>query len=106
MTTTSAIFGTTYHRAKWVDIADAKSRDGSPLDPWLTEGWLKEKDSAANRWLLDLVENQKAGWFVEQIWGFAEINGERHHIRKTLVKKGDEVAKARTVYDWKGMKKT
>jgi hypothetical protein len=36
------------------------------------------------------------------IWDLTLVDGERYHARKSFVKKGDEVIKIRTLYDWKG----
>lgn len=39
-------------------------------------------------------------WTAEQAWGFEEINGKRYYTRRVVVKKGDQVVKARLVYDY------
>lgn len=104
VSTTSGFFGTSRHRSRWVDVKEqTQSGYGGPIDAYLTEGWLKEPDDKAGEDnLQDFVVNEKNGWSVEQIWGFATIDGKRYHTRKTLVKKGEQIEKARTVYDWKG----
>ena len=46
-------------------------------------------------------ESVKGGWTAQQIYGFAEINGERKQVRKAVGKKGNQVENVRIVYDWK-----
>ena len=67
-------------------------------DPFLLEDWL----DADGEFVESYVDNEKAGWTGEQIWGFATINGERRHVRRVIVKKGDTALKVRLVYDWQG----
>ena len=45
--------------------------------------------------------SQGGGWTAEQIWGFEEINSKRFYTRRVVVRKGDEVERARLVYDYK-----
>ena len=108
VTSKSGFFGTSRHRSRWIDIkGQTQSGYGGPLDTYLIEGWLEEPtEKAGEDNLQDFVVNEKNGWSVEQIWGFATIDGKRYHMRKTLVKKGEQVEKARTVYDWKGKGKS
>lgn len=42
------------------------------------------------------------GWTTEQIWGFAEVNGQRKHVRRILTKQKGKEIRVRTVYDWVG----
>ncbi|PQE08151.1 lccl domain-containing protein [Rutstroemia sp. NJR-2017a BVV2] len=105
ITTESAVWGDATHRSRRVNIKKSVEDDnGKPLDPYLTDGWVmmdneKEDDDA---WIFDVVENKSRGWVIEQIWGFILVDGKKYHARKTLVRRGDEVAKARTRYEWKG----
>ena len=103
----SGVFGEMNNRTRWTSIEkEAESGGGGPLHPWLTEGWLDEKPLEDQRsHVQNWVVNEKSGWTAEQIWGFAMVDGKRYHVRKFLVKKGDEEAKARMVYDWKGVEK-
>jgi hypothetical protein len=107
-THTSGVFGTTRHRSRWTGVkGTTQSGNGGTLDPYMTEGWLEEPvGKGGEDYLQDFVVNEKGGWTAEQIWGFTLVNGERYHARKTFVKKGDEVVKIRTLYDWKGKVKT
>jgi hypothetical protein len=45
--------------------------------------------------------SQDAGWTAEQIWGFEEIEGKRLYTRRVVVRKANEVERARLVYDYK-----
>ncbi len=42
------------------------------------------------------------GWTAEQIWGFEEIKDKRYYTRRVAVWKGDQVQRARLVYDYQG----
>jgi hypothetical protein len=46
--------------------------------------------------------SQGGGWTAEQIWGFEEVTGKRFYTRRVVVRKGDEVERARLVYEYKG----
>ncbi|KAI4157386.1 MAG: hypothetical protein LQ342_008313 [Letrouitia transgressa] len=104
----SGVFGEMNNRSRWTGIgSSAESGGGGPLHPWLTEGWLEEKTAEDGKeHIQNWVVNERSGWTAEQVWGFAEVNGERHHVRKFMVKKDEEEAKARMVYVWKGRNKT
>lgn len=103
----SGVFGEMNNRSRWTSVGDsAESGGGGSLDPWLTEGWLEENTTKEGQeHIQNWVVNEKHGWTAEQIWGFAMVNGKRYHVRKFLVKKKDQEAKARMVYDWKGKEK-
>ncbi|KAL8908392.1 MAG: hypothetical protein Q9207_000811 [Kuettlingeria erythrocarpa] len=103
----SGVFGEMNNGTRWTSIgSEAESGGGGPLHPWLTEGWLDEKPVEDRRThVQNWVVNEKSGWTAEPIWGFAMVNGKRYHVRRFLVKKGDEEATACMVYDWKGVKR-
>lgn len=103
----SGVFGTMQNRSRWTGIkGNAESGDGTALESWLAEGWLEKGAGAEGaQHIQNWVVNEKAGWTAEQIWGFAMVNGLRYHVRKFLVRKGDEVVKVRMVYNWKGRTK-
>jgi hypothetical protein len=44
--------------------------------------------------------SQGGGWTAEQIWGFEEIEGKRFYTRRVVVRRGEEVERARLVYDY------
>jgi hypothetical protein len=69
---------------------------------FLVEGWLKEtEDGEVVESFVDNEGNKWTGW---QIWGFAEINGERRFTRRIAVRRKDknEVVRIRLTYDWAG----
>lgn len=66
-------------------------------DPWLKEDWLPEGEVVES-----LAINKEAGWTALQIWGFAEVDGQRYYTRRVRASKGDEVVRVRLYYDWLG----
>lgn len=48
------------------------------------------------------VENEAKGWTGWQVWGFADVAGQRMFTRRFVVRKGDQVERIRLVYDWAG----
>ena len=65
------------------------------LDGWLTQGWTAGEDL-----LQSTVTSPERGWKWVQIWGFADIEGMRYHVRKLLLDKEGTLTKCRLVYDW------
>jgi len=63
-------------------------------DSYLKEGFLPEGD------LIESYVESVAGWTARQVWGFAEIDGRRYHVRRTVVVKGSKTLRARLVYDY------
>jgi hypothetical protein len=63
-------------------------------DEFLKQGWEGE----------DVVESYAEsvdnGWTALQIWGFADVEGVRRHVRRVVTKKGKDELKIRIVYDW------
>lgn len=47
------------------------------------------------------TESLGNGWVADQVWGFAEVEGLRRHVRRVVSRKGKEVVRVRLVYDWK-----
>jgi hypothetical protein len=47
-----------------------------------------------------VITNEEAGWTIDQVWGFEEINGERYHTRRSVLVKGDAVERGRIVYNY------
>ena len=84
-------------------VEEGKSGGAKEEDiKFLAEGWLKETEDG------DIVEsyvdNEGNAWTAWQIWGFADIGGERKLTRKFVVRKKnkDEVVRVRLVYDYIG----
>ena len=75
--------------AKLEDIEDSFLRDGwaqDCVDGQLVEGY---------------VESTADTWTARQVWGFAEVDGQRRHVRKILATKPKwEDLRIRMVYDW------
>ncbi|GAB7364147.1 hypothetical protein MBLNU230_g4698t1 [Neophaeotheca triangularis] len=73
-------------------------------DAYLLEGWSSSSSSSNENENNDLirseVHSQSSTWTALQIWGFAQVDGQRRHVRRVLAKKGDEVLRIRLVYDW------
>lgn len=69
---------------------------------FLAEGWLKETEEGDI--VESFVDNDGAKWTGWQIWGFAEINGERRFTRRFAIRRKDknEVVRIRLTYDWAG----
>jgi hypothetical protein len=96
------MFGTTSHRSKFTNLRTAMGHNGKLLDPFLMEGFSEEGELRGDNKLFDIVEHQANGWVVEQAWGFGLVKNERYFIRKTIVRKMDELVRLRTVSEWKG----
>ncbi|KAL3491302.1 hypothetical protein BJX62DRAFT_237378 [Aspergillus germanicus] len=67
------------------------ARDGSP------SSWIEDEDG---QHLHCVITNEEAGWTIDQVWGFEEINGERYHTRRSVLVKGDAVERGRIVYNY------
>jgi hypothetical protein len=69
-------------------------------DGYLREGW--SKDCVDGELVEGYVESKTDKWTALQIWGFAEVDGERKHVRRILATKpGWQDQRIRMVYDWK-----
>jgi len=91
------IFGHVKGTTKWIKLEDLKDDDED--EKFLKSGWLPEihEDGAIDSY----VESVSNGWTARQIWGFAEVNNERHHVRRVCVKKGNKTQRQVIVYDYK-----
>lgn len=84
-------------------LEEAKGKGITEEDAkYLTEGWLKETEEGSV--METFVENEGSKWTGWQIWGFAEIGGERKFVRRIVVRKTDknEAKRVRLVYDYAG----
>ncbi len=69
-------------------------------DEYLREGW--SRDCVDGEVVEGYVESVTDKWSATQIWGFAEVEGVRRHVRRILAKKpGSADLRIRMVYDWK-----
>ncbi|KAF1985670.1 hypothetical protein K402DRAFT_394648 [Aulographum hederae CBS 113979] len=93
------MFGQVKESNKWLKISDLS--DSDPDDKFLKEGW--EKDVLdAGELVCGSQDNDKDGWKQRQVWGFAEVDGKRYHVRKVATRKGKEFQHLKTVYDYTG----
>jgi hypothetical protein len=67
------------------------ARDGS------SSSWIEDEDK---QHLHCVITNEEAGWTIDQVWGFEEINGQRYHTRRSVLVKGDAVERGRIVYNY------
>jgi len=68
-------------------------------DEFLKEGWL----DADGDFIESYTESATDTWTAKQVWGFAEIQGERRHCRRVVAKRpGSEDIKIRLVYAYQG----
>ena len=86
------IWGKVKGRSRYVKLAEIE-------DAWLREGWEDAKGEVVEGW----VEGVKDGWSAWQVWGFAEVDGQRRHVRKILGRReGWKEQRIRMIYEWKG----
>lgn len=90
-----AFFGQVKGRSRWIEKSEV-TEDGlkgelDKLDEEEEEGELIEATS----------EHVDGKWAATHVWGFLEIQGQRRHVRKVVVrgKNGEEV-RVMMVYDW------
>jgi hypothetical protein len=105
---TDWLFGTLQGRSRYTTmkalVEEAKGKGGIEEEDakFLAEGWLKETEDGEI--VESFVDNDGAKWTGWQIWGFAEINGERRLTRRFCIrrKNKNEVVRIRLTYDWVG----
>jgi hypothetical protein len=104
---TDRLFGTVKGRSRYSTLAktveEGKSAGAKEEDmKFLAEGWLKETEEGDI--VESFVDNEGNGWTAWQVWGFADIGGERKLTRRFVVRKkaNDEVVRVRLVYDYVG----
>lgn len=104
---TDYLFGTVKGHNRYNTLAavleEAKGKGVTEEDAkFLTEGWLKETEEGEV--MEGFVENEGSGWTAWQIWGFAEIGGQRKYVRRIVVRKTgkEEFKRVRLVYDYAG----
>ncbi|KAJ4372214.1 Cyclin-dependent kinases regulatory subunit (Cell division control protein cks1) [Neocucurbitaria cava] len=104
---TDWLFGTLEGRSRYSTLAkiseESKGKGVVEEDAkYLVEGWLKETEEGEI--VESYVDNDGNKWTGWQIWGFAEIGGERKLTRRFAIRKKDknEVVRVRLVYDYAG----
>lgn len=102
------LFGTLQGRSRYTTLAnvleESKVQGGVTEEDakYLAEGWLKETEEGDI--VESFVDNEDNKWTGWQIWGFAEIGGERKLTRRFAIRRKDrdEVVRVRLVYDYTG----
>ncbi|KAH7408443.1 hypothetical protein DE146DRAFT_374965 [Phaeosphaeria sp. MPI-PUGE-AT-0046c] len=101
------LFGTLQGRSRYntlkAVLEESKDKGTTEEDAkYLVDGWLKETEEGEV--VESFVNNDGAKWTGWQIWGFAEINGERKLTRRFAIRRKDkdEVVRIRLTYDWLG----
>jgi hypothetical protein len=104
---TDWLFGTIEGRSHYTTLAkvleEAKGQGVVEEDAkYITEGWLQE--NVEGEVVESYVINEESKWTAWQIWGFADIKGERKLTRRFAVRRKDkdEVVRVRLVYDYAG----
>ncbi|OAL07427.1 hypothetical protein IQ06DRAFT_289149 [Phaeosphaeriaceae sp. SRC1lsM3a] len=104
---TDWLFGTLQGRTRYntlkAVLEESQGKGTTEEDAkFLVEGWLKETEEGEV--VESFVDNDGAKWTGWQIWGFAEINGERKLTRRFAIRRKDknEVVRIRLTYDWLG----
>lgn len=104
---TDWLFGTLQGRSRYntlkAVLEESKGQGVVEEDAkYLAEGWLKETEEGEI--VESFVDNEGAKWTGWQIWGFAEINGERKLTRRFAIRRKDkdQVVRVRLIYDWAG----
>jgi hypothetical protein len=97
------LFGNLSGKSRWISIDNPEIPDEFLKEEWL-EGEEENSGPAGERHVESFVDNEEKGWTGEQIWGFAILDGERYHVRRVIIRKGEEALKVRLVYNWQGKK--
>lgn len=98
-----SMFGAVAGRSRWFSISDSSAT--SDIDSWLLEGWLEEGEGVGPKGeskIESRVKSTDKGWTVQQVWGFAVVDGKRYYVRRLVAKKGDKEVRIRIVYDFQG----
>ena len=69
-------------------------------DEYLRQGW--DAASVAGDVVYSVVESLADTWPAMAVWGFAEIEGERKHMRRVLGSKAGVDLRIQLVYDYVG----
>ncbi|KIA76015.1 hypothetical protein HK57_00632 [Aspergillus ustus] len=101
------LFGKTQTRSRLYKSALERSETHSDEDYAFLNG-TATKDGAPSSWAEDasgqnlqcVIVNDEAGWTMEQVWGFEEIDGKRYHTRRSVVRKDNQVERGRLVYNY------
>ncbi|KAK3111568.1 hypothetical protein LTR53_013054 [Teratosphaeriaceae sp. CCFEE 6253] len=92
--TENRIWGKVKGRARIVKIDKLDDEDD-----YLKQGW--SQDCLDEGVIESINESITSPWTATQVFGFAEVDGQRRQIRRLVCRKGEQVERARQVYDWK-----
>lgn len=84
------LFGSVINKTRWISLEDIE-------DKFLRSGWHHE---GGNNLIHSHAASEANGWTATQIWGFQEVDGERHYCRNIVIEKEERRAEFRFVYDW------
>lgn len=87
-------FGKLLSKSRFVELTSAAREKES----YVWQGWVEELNEAGL--IFTRVESVEHGWVQEQVWGFADVGGERRYTRRIVVEKGSESGMAQLVLDW------
>lgn len=90
------VFGKVSGRTRFVhvkELDDAFLRDG-----W-DEKWLEGAKGEVIEAYAESV-GKSPNWTADQTWGFEIVEGTRRYVRHVVAKKGKEVHRIKSVYDW------
>ena len=93
------LFGRVMGSSRWVKLDKLEPGRGLEEMDFLAADWEGGLDQ---EFIQSYVENDEAGWIVNQIWGFQVIDGERRWARNLVAKKDEKILKEKLVYDWQG----
>lgn len=87
-------FGKLLSKSRFVELTSAAGEKES----YVWQGWVEELNEAGL--IFTRVESVEHRWVQEQVWGFADVGGERRYTRRIVVEKGSESGMAQLVLDW------
>lgn len=94
--TLNPTFGRLLSKSRCVELTSAAGEKEKESYVW--QGWVAELNEAGL--IFSRVESVEHKWVQEQVWGFADVDGERRYIRRIVVEKGSETGMAQLVLDW------
>jgi len=86
-------WGKVKHSSRYMKVADIP-------DEYLRQGWSAE--SLNGDIIYSTVESIADTWTAITVWGFADVDGERKHVRRVLGSKNGDELRIQLVYDYVG----
>ena len=83
---------------KWSEVDDEELKKAWDNNDQDKHGWKKFPED--QELLHCYVESTDSDWIADQVWAFDEIDGERRHVRVTVIRKGQEHTSGKLVYDY------